>query len=102
MISAHFGTQDLPRPDFTIIKKISELLISPYEDLFVGNGYKSLIKSPIVDYNGRAIIFSFAVDLADKINSFFSKHFFNEGSALYIGPLGSADRSSLMIIRDLN
>ena len=101
MTSTHFGVQDLKKPNLAKIERISELLIAPYADVFSTNGYKSLIKSPIVDYNGRAIIFSFAVDLADKINSFFSTHFFNEASSLYIGPLGSADRSPLMIIRDL-
>ena len=101
MIRAHFGKEDLPAPNKNIIEKISELLISPYNDVFSGNGYKSLIKSPIVDYNGRAIAFSFAVDLAYKIKSFFTNYFLNQGSALYIGPVGNADRSSLMIIRDL-
>lgn len=75
---------------------LAEYLLSPYE----GETYKNFTETAIVDYSGRALIFSFAIDVVERIRSFYSKFFFNQESVLYIGPYGTADKTGISIIEE--
>jgi hypothetical protein len=78
-------------------KILAEYLISPYEM----SAYSVLAEKAVVDYSGRALIFSFSLDLINKMRDFFSKFLFNKESVLYIGPYGNEATDVLKIMEDL-
>ncbi len=85
-----------------ICDSVAALLISPYDKIFSSaSSYKTLVEKAVVDYTGRAIIFSFATEIVSKLNNFFSQYFFNEDSPLYIGPYPGSDYSALNILDEL-
>lgn len=66
---------------------IANLLFYPYSKIFSSaSSYKTLMENAVVDYTGRAIVFSFAIGFIDRLKIFFSQYFFNEDSTMYIGP----------------
>ncbi len=64
---------------------ISALLYSPYKNYEV----KRILEDAIVNYTGRAITFSYAIDVVNNIRSFYSRYFLNQSSQLYIGVTGA-------------
>jgi hypothetical protein len=76
---------------------LAEYLMSPYER----SSYKVLSENALVDYSGRALVFSFGLDMIVKIRSFFSKYLYNRESVLYIGPYGNEIMEGVQIIENL-
>lgn len=75
---------------------IARLLYSPYKEYKI----KLLLEDAIVNYSGRAITFSYAIDIVNSIRSFYSKYFLNQLSSLYIGPGGVIGSNLFSLIRD--
>lgn len=67
-------------------------LFSPYK---VYDKLDFIKESSIINYTGRAIIFSYAIDVVNGIKSFYARHFFNRSSSLYIGPTSENGMDSL-------
>lgn len=76
---------------------LAEYLMSPYEM----SSYKSLSENALVDYSGRALVFSFGLDIIAKMRDFFSKYLYNIESELYIGPYGGESMEGVKIIETL-
>jgi len=65
-------------------RDISLSLLSPYEEFL--SKFDFIQENSIINYTGRAIVFSYAIDIVNSIKLFYAKHFFNRSSPLYIGP----------------
>lgn len=79
-----------------VSKNIATLLYSPYKKYEI----RLLLEDAIVNYSGRAITFSYAIDIVNSIRSFYSKYFLNQLSSLYIGPGGAIGASLFSLIRE--
>ena len=77
-------------------RNIATLLYSPYKKYEI----KLLLEDAIVNYTGRAITFSYAIDVVNSIRSFYSKYFLNQLSSLYIGPGGVIGANLFSLIRE--
>lgn len=76
--------------------RLASYLLMPYQ-----KNYKGLFENAIVDYSGRALVFSFSINVIDRIKSFYSKFFFNQQSPLYIGSYGSKTKAMSIIEEEL-
>lgn len=67
---------------------ISNLLLSIYE----GKISKITVKEcAVTNYTGRAAIFSYSIQIVNKIREFYQRYFLNKGSQLYIGDFGGEE-----------
>lgn len=96
-----FGIENMDSNTRSKIDDLSSVLagylFSPYQ----GYDYKRLTENAIVDYSGRAFIFSFSIDFIEKIRAFYSKFFFNQSSALYLGPNYDQNTEAIDLINEL-
>lgn len=76
---------------------LAEYLMSPYEM----SSYRTLSENALVDYSGRALVFSFGLDMIKNIKDFFTKYLYNRESELYIGPYGGESMRGVEIINTL-
>ena len=88
IIKTEFQAPDLNENLKSISNEVAKYLMSPYDNIT----YDSILQNAIVNYSGRAFIFSFAIDMVEKIRYFYSKFFFNQDSVLYIGPYDSSNK----------
>lgn len=65
-------------------RDISLILLSPYQEYLSKLDF--IQENSTINYTGRAIVFSYAIDIVNSIKLFYAKHFFNRSSSLYIGP----------------
>jgi hypothetical protein len=75
---------------------LAEYLFSPYESY----DFSRISETAIVNYSGRSMIFSFSLDLVDRIRAFYSTFFSNQASSVYIGTFGNND-DAISSIEDL-
>jgi len=79
------------------IRSLATSLFSPYSSYPI----EFIKENAVINYTGRAIIFSYAIDIVNSIRSFFNKHFLNKTSSLYIGPTNPADDGIFRLIEEL-
>lgn len=85
-----------PKKD-AFCKAIANELYRPY----IAYDIKDILENMSIDYTGRAIILSYAIDYVNNIRSFYSKYFFNQGSSLYLGPIKRSDMEVMSLIDDM-
>ena len=79
------------------LREIASGLFSPYSSYPI-----ELIKeNTSINYTGRAIVFSYAIDIVNSIKYFYNKHFFNKASSIYIGPTNPADSNVSLLIDEM-
>lgn len=76
---------------------LAEYLMSPYEM----SSYDNLSENALVNYSGRALVFSFGLDMIKNIKDFFTLLLYNRESKLYIGPYGGESMRGVEILETL-
>jgi len=61
--------------------RLAQHLFSPYQNY----DFKRIFETAIVDYSGRAMVFSLSIDIVERMKNFYSIFFSNKDSSVFVG-----------------